>query len=615
MDQRALSAPPELRHGGTSVPPPASLDALLEQEVYAPLSPEARDLLLAVHPLERFTARQAAFLGGGRDADRLLSALGERNSFLFRNERDHSYTLHSVVRRHVGKRFDALSEARRRSIFSKLADWFVQEGETVEAVDACRRAGQIDRALTVLESDMSRHLVTENARFFLEFFNACPKETLKKHLPAAFKFALAALSAGDFPAFGAQLAWLAEVAAALPENSPESDAVRGELELLRSLAAYNDIAAMSAHHRRANELLQRPTRLFGPDSPWTLGSPSVLFMFHRDSGKLAHEIELMRECLPHYYRLAAGHGSGGELLMEAEALYHAGNFGQAAIVCHKARAAARDKNQLGNVLVAMFLRIRLALAAGKYDEAAVTVREMRTMIREKRDYFFLHTVDLCEGHLQAALGRSGDVPSWLGAQADGEKRLYSFAGGYYYLVHGRFLLLENRAAELLGLFSWIAESGVFARHLLFAIYATIFTAAAHNALGDAGKAKKALADALALALPDGILMPFVENWDFVGEIADGISGETEELSRLRTLASDWEKKRRGMTARHFPHFRPPLTEREMEMARLAASGMKYREIASELYLAPTTVKKAFVHIYRKLGISSRDELCEYMRNR
>lgn len=138
--------------------------------------------------------------------------------------------------------------------------------------------------------------------------------------------------------------------------------LRGELEMLLALAEYNDIAAMSVRHRRAWELLGRPTGLYPPESTWSMGCPSVLFMFHRESGKLREEIRLMRECMPHYYKAADWHGAGGELLFEAEALYMAGDFSEALRLCRQAETVAALHGQLCNTLCALFLRARLALA-------------------------------------------------------------------------------------------------------------------------------------------------------------------------------------------------------------------------------------------------------------
>jgi DNA-binding NarL/FixJ family response regulator len=48
-----------------------------------------------------------------------------------------------------------------------------------------------------------------------------------------------------------------------------------------------------------------------------------------------------------------------------------------------------------------------------------------------------------------------------------------------------------------------------------------------------------------------------------------------------------------------------LSEREVEVLRLLASGFTNKEIAEQLFLSPDTVKTHLSHAYRKLGVSDR----------
>jgi DNA-binding NarL/FixJ family response regulator len=55
-----------------------------------------------------------------------------------------------------------------------------------------------------------------------------------------------------------------------------------------------------------------------------------------------------------------------------------------------------------------------------------------------------------------------------------------------------------------------------------------------------------------------------------------------------------------------------LSEREMEMAGLEASGLSIYEIGHRLSLSHSTIKKYLVRVYEKLGISTRLELILYV---
>jgi LuxR family maltose regulon positive regulatory protein len=50
-----------------------------------------------------------------------------------------------------------------------------------------------------------------------------------------------------------------------------------------------------------------------------------------------------------------------------------------------------------------------------------------------------------------------------------------------------------------------------------------------------------------------------------------------------------------------------LSEREQEILRWLNSQLSLREIASELFVSYETVKTHARHIYRKLGVSTREQ--------
>ena len=58
-----------------------------------------------------------------------------------------------------------------------------------------------------------------------------------------------------------------------------------------------------------------------------------------------------------------------------------------------------------------------------------------------------------------------------------------------------------------------------------------------------------------------------------------------------------------------------LTARELEIMRLAARGIRNREIADQLHVTEGTVKIHMHNIYEKLGVRNRSELTLYARDR
>jgi len=57
----------------------------------------------------------------------------------------------------------------------------------------------------------------------------------------------------------------------------------------------------------------------------------------------------------------------------------------------------------------------------------------------------------------------------------------------------------------------------------------------------------------------------------------------------------------------------PLSEREHEVALLAAQGMSSRDIASRLFVSTRTIDNHLQHVYSKLGVNGRDQLVAALR--
>ncbi|MEG2688671.1 MAG: LuxR C-terminal-related transcriptional regulator [Clostridia bacterium] len=56
-----------------------------------------------------------------------------------------------------------------------------------------------------------------------------------------------------------------------------------------------------------------------------------------------------------------------------------------------------------------------------------------------------------------------------------------------------------------------------------------------------------------------------------------------------------------------------LTDRELQVAKLAALGKRNKEIAKELFLSEYTIKNHLAIIYQKLNIDRRSRLIEMLK--
>jgi LuxR family transcriptional regulator, maltose regulon positive regulatory protein len=131
-------------------------------------------------------------------------------------------------------------------------------------------------------------------------------------------------------------------------------------------------------------------------------------------------------------------------------------------------------------------------------------------------------------------------------------------------------------------------------------------AVARDALGDPGAAERALERALDLAEPDGVLLPF---------LLDPAPALLERQARHGTAHAALLAEIRGLLAGRTPRPPPaaaqpplePLSNSEIRVLRYLPTNLSAPEIASELYVSPSTVKTHIHHLYAKLGTHRRGE--------
>ncbi len=601
------------QHGKLSAP--TELTALLASQVFDTLQNEARHLLLVLSPLESFTVSQAKI--SCTNAEAILADVFRRNAFIDYDPVTESYMLHTLFRDFLSKHFNELPIELQQEVYLRNAKWLVQHDEIRKAVKLLRKVNDGAETLDLLNTVVQNLPVTEGNGLLLALFRTCRPDLMDHYPGVMFRYAMAALSAKDMLTFSDLLTRLKRYCASLPNDDTVANSWRGEMELLLAFTKYNDIMAMSVHHKQAAVFFRqskiKSSRLFGQD-PWTLGSPSILYMLHRESGRLEEELKQIRDSLPHYSRLTGMHGAGAEDIMLAEALYNAGEFESAEVTSHQALSTAQEYSQIGIEICARFLLARLRMLHGEYDQSMNQLRIMRERVEEEKAFSLLKTMDLCIGFLHMSIHRPEKIPNWLLQGC--EEKLYAFAGGWAYLVQGGALLLAGGHAELVALFSKLLRKGTYSRNLMFSIYANLFIAAGNSGLGLYAKADTALFAALDLALPDKIYMPFVTNSTFLPQLKSLKKDESYgyDVRRILQLSTKLEKVRNGIVSNYFSENNRPLTPRERELVRLAMTGMTYKKIASAAGLAPNSVKRYFAALYKKLGINNREQLKQYFLN-
>lgn len=107
-------------------------------------------------------------------------------------------------------------------------------------------------------------------------------------------------------------------------------------------------------------------------------------------------------------------------------------------------------------------------------------------------------------------------------------------------------------------------------------------------------------------MPDGFLIPFVENYTYIKDVLSSINSIASELFtyRILSLGSVYEQHCLRLSSRNSrPEILNMLNSREAEIAALITDRLSNREIAERLFLSEGTVKQYVNQIYSKLMIN------------
>ena len=562
-----------------------------------PLPEKQREFLAVMGLADEFTVEMAQCITGDPDAGQILSLLTEQNAFVTRLPDGVTYRFHHMMKACAERRFLRLDAATQRLYWERFGLWYEQHRQYLHAIAAYRRSENYDALLRVIRSDAGILLASLKPEDVLDALDNCPAEMLKAYPLAILVLMRRMFTWRQIPKMLELKALLLAAIEEHPELSEEERGnLLGECDLILSFLCYNDISAMSRLHRSASAQMSRPAISIQSSGGWTFGSPSVLMMFHRAPGAMESELAEMDECMPHYYKVTNHHGQGAETIMRAEALFCQGRFTDAHIELERAYAQVKNNGQINMALCCDFLSRRLS----RYTdvEQRYTFAERYAELLRYHDAAWINLWSATSAYYHALRGETDKIPeifsqhrlSDINMLAPG-KPMMEMIENQVYLAQGAYARMVGRSAELLA----VCEAMHYA---LVALHLRVQTAAAYGKLGKIEEARAWLEKALSDAAPDGLVMPFVENYDYIKPL---LAQETQSPLAAQIMALGEAARARSM-ANVRPAVFDALTTREYEIVELMGQRLSNREIAERLYLSEGSVKQYVNQIYSKLHI-------------
>ncbi len=598
-------------HGG--IGDTRDITALMEHLLWNCLSGEQQDFFLRLTPFESATVRQICTLFGF-DAlpEYVLDALN--NPFMYYDPIEKRYAPHSILYELARQKFRERENDFKRECYLQAGDLCRGEDRVLEALGFYWRIRDCGRFLSV---DFSPFILEDigDAPFYTVALqlSKCPADLKEQYPLSMLRVAWALKTHG----FDAEFDTLLNELRPIVKSRMDEPELYGEWLLLSSFQCHPDLTGMAAMLQKAEPFFAgKCSRVILPAALWGFSVWGPLALYYVQPGGADRAAEVLAGYLSVYSRLTNGGGSGGDALYRAELSYHRGDLSDAEIYAYKAMYLAQSKQQS---IVQMSAVLQLAqVALHKADTAGWqnAVDSMKHAAAPAQDAFaFRAALDIMRGMLFAELAQLDGIADWLKEGNFSKPRLLPALVPLAVFVHANFLMHKGQFTRLVGLIEARYPDGVSDSPLV-SMLLSLTAAVGYLQTGSRARAQTCIQRAASQTLPDGVIFPFASYaWSLDGMVDALIEKEYPALMGRfleikERFAAGWIKLYGDLRPEELPD---ALTEREREVASLAAQGLRNSEIASMLNVSENTVRAHLRTAFSKLNVDRRAKLAEKLK--
>ncbi|MDO5403567.1 MAG: LuxR C-terminal-related transcriptional regulator [Eubacteriales bacterium] len=593
---------------------PVRLNNFLGTNIWMQIDDDIRKFLLSVCVFHEFSIYQSSE-HTGLSADECIEIINK--SGLFDYERTKRvFKLNPIIKGFVTELLEDRPVREKAEIYVSAADTYISRKKFFYGIKLYIAADRYDciYQITPKLKNLYRYIIKENKNLFFNIANHYWDVEKSGHydMPIIICFAMFLYN---------EKIMMKNILCDLKENiladkqlsAKDKSKYLAEVQYVSCFADFNDFGKMNKSLSKVSDITKLPVDIIAGHFPFSFGCPSYLSLYHKAEGALDTELVNIDECAPDYYRITNGHGKGFEAIMRAEVLFNRCELDGAEILCHKAAYMAESREQGSIYIIANYMLALISLYHGSNDEYKEYVNNFLNKYSAKLDYSdqLKQMAEICMAMLNIALEETDRLPEWLTDEKLMEDSSNFITLSYVNIIYGKYLILIGDYHHFLGISGQLLGLSKVYSYIIPRIYTYIYLAIANNAVGEGLKAQRFIIEAMQLSEPDKLYMPFVMNFELIEEILKEASVSKTFSAFVKTVCKYSKIYGRGMrviqkAGRLLSNF--GLTERETEVARLAAQRLTNKEIADTLFIAESTVKSNMKVIFNKLSITARGDL-------
>lgn len=606
-----------LKENPDKLPEFQDMDGLLHEFFWRKLSGMEQEMLLRIAVFDCIREGQLSEIAPGQET--ALKNLLVRTPLMHHDLRAGASYPHELLRHFLLDMLEAMPQNFRCQVYEVSGEIYRRTGYNKKAVECFFQAGNYEQLLSceligLLGESFGSVSYTALASRVLQ---RCSTETLARYPISMLRLCLALFGGTDFSGFEAALEQSREIVEKIGSKQ-----LMGEWYLLSAFREFPNIPRMREQYQKAAELMTAPSQLFSQREPYMFGTTSMWYLFYRTPGKMMETADELRDMLDVYNPLTGNHGAGAYELYMGEALSVQGRFDESDIYAHR---AAMLSEQWQNATVTYGAALLLGINAIYQSDMISLQKAIEYLETKALSYPFLqHTAintqmaETVRTYLLGLMMEPDRSAAWARGSAD-------VLGD---LTFTNFMAKTNRITDLIlkkeykrAIASVEASLNLDSRLISLSTrnFMCVGLALCYLAMGSIPKATEWLDQSLTLAAPDHnyTFLACFRKYLSVLFLLPSIKKKHETaIAEIRTLEIHYtkaEESRIFAMLEKYPEQMTELSEREREVAQLAAEGLRNKEIAQKLFISEETVKSHIRSIFNKTNIDRRSKLVDLLK--
>ena len=628
----------------------------LAEEVINQQPKEILNFLLQTCILDRLCGPLCDEVTGNTNGQGTLQNLELANLFITAlDDEGRWYRYHHLFAEVLRTRLKQAHAGRVSDLHRRARNWYARQGMMEDVVRHALAGGDFEEAARTIEGVASNLLRQGSSSSLIRWLDALPEEAIRARprlcLVRGWTFLW-----GPTPHLESVDEWVQLALQRTLGNQSDDRDITGEAAVLQATTA-----AIRWDVVQSREYSQQALDYLPLDSPWrsvmALCLGTALFYagdttashFLGEALRLgqadgAHYIQLIAASFLAEIQMFQGHiGRAKEMYQQVLAWADHGLPQRGAVMAHSGLAnilceynqldaaithlqlGSEQLQHVGGVWVALELYRSLArvhFAQGNWTEALNALNLASQNGQKAEVDLVAKQAAALQAQMELVCGNLGAGKDWAessGLSSNDQEASHPGLREVEYLAYARILAAEGRRAEALSLLERLLQSAQAEERNGNAITIIAIQALVYHAQVNTSRAFERLECALTLADPEGFLRTFIDEGepmhrlllDYQSKIKKRISDSVDSES-LRLLA--YTDKLLAAFSKTVSDQQPghetiaeSLSERELDILRLVATGRSNQEIADILVIAMSTVKSHINSIYGKLGTNRRTQ--------